>query len=52
MTNTDIATEVHRLERVNSLGLSHTMELPRDEGNPPTITLHKLVSRIDVFTDL
>jgi hypothetical protein len=53
MTNTDIATEVlHRLERVNSQGLSHTMELARDEGNPPTITLHKMVGRIDVFTDL
>jgi hypothetical protein len=50
MTNTDIATEVlHRIERMNVGG---TMELPRDSGSPPTITLHKMVGWIHEFTDL
>jgi hypothetical protein len=49
MTNTDIATEtLHRIERMQTGGST----LPRDAGNPPTITFEKMAGRIDIFTDL
>jgi hypothetical protein len=49
MTNTDIPTEaLHRIERQQTGGAT----LPRDAGSPPTITLAKMVGRIDIFTDL
>jgi hypothetical protein len=49
MTNADIVTEIfHRLERMQTGGAT----LPRDAGNPPTITFEKMAGRIDIFTDL
>jgi hypothetical protein len=49
MTNQTLQEEVlNRIERMQTGGAT----LPRDAGNPPTITLEKMVGRIDIFTDL
>jgi hypothetical protein len=49
MTNTDLVTEVlNRLERMQTGGAT----LPRDAGNPPTITFDKMAGRIDIFRSI